>query len=1362
MAGVPAGRLSIEIVAEIARLQQDLDKAKRAVGAASKDMAGSAKYANDNIAKMGPTSKLAGHHLSNLSFQLQDVVIGLQSGQKPMTVFLQQGGQIAQIMGQAGIGVGGLVKQVGMMAFNFAKAHPIILGITAALGVGAMAFRRFTDQLEETGELQKFVDGLGLSKEELEELGPVTITAGDAIKGLWKTIDEGLGLSGIFSSIGKWASEAFSTMLTWGKNAAAGVYAAFVGTYNGLKATWSMLPSVFGDAVYSAANAVIDGLNWLIRQATALLNLHIIALNALPFTDIALVTAPQIAKLENQYAGAGAKAGQAFIGAYREAYGDALAGMDRFGTRLADNILDAAKDRISARADEIIDDRTAEKVGTKAGKKIGEAAAMSFREAFKDFADYMDRILEASRDTAKMREQLEALEREATLLGVTGHERERRILLMDYEIDRAAKIAALNVALASGEQQIADELQKQLETLEKIYGLDLLKINFAADAQAAIAEQEAFLEMLDIMAWRADRAAQGMSEAFGRVGEALGELNAEFARYAADKAKAEDEMAKAERDHGKQSRQYENARLAAMDLQIDHYRELAGTAKHFFKEGSTGYKVLGAAEKAFALIQLANTAINVAAGAAKMFAMLGPWAFPAVAAMVAVMAGLGFRSGSGSAQVQTAEQVQAAQGTGTVLGDPTGKSESIARALELTAANTNEMLEYDNAMLRSLRSIDDNIGVLTTQIARELSIGGGAFDPSALGIGTSTKGLFDYLKFPGLIGFIALQIPIIGDILKGIGKLIFNVKKTVTLVDQGVQFASTTFAAAVANGISGQSYNLLEIKKKKSFLGIGIGTSTKYETQTQALNADVTRQIGLIIAALGESVIEAAKMIGLDVEAKLDTFRVEIGKISFKDMKPDEIEAALQAVFSKIGDQMAGFAVAGLAQYQKAGEGLFETLARLAKNYQTIDVTLQAMGKTFGSVGTESIAAREALIALFGTLEDFVDATTFYQQNFLTLDEQIAPIRTQVETMLASLGLSDVDTIAEFRAVVDAIDLTTEAGQSLFSSLMALAPAFHAVEQVEEQAVQKALDLARQKATMEIQLLEAQGKATEALAAKRALELALLDPTLRALQQSIYEAQDLAAAEAAAANALAAAKNNLSQAYERESGELQNTIDRMKSLGDSLRDVRREIYSTSGGTDDYAAALARLRQVGRLAGMGDEAAAGQLGGAINDFLPAALANAKTLQEYQRAQALAARYADSAISATDMAVTLASQQLDEMKAQVGQLIDLNETVLSVDEAMAQLVALQGGNIPAGATPGAGSQEQEREEREEERDDRDRRRDERQSAHESRVADLLAKLFDRNDRMERLWNNLSPDGLALTIRTDDDTPIRTESV
>jgi hypothetical protein len=66
-------------------------------------------------------------------------------------------------------------------------------------------------------------------------------------------------------------------------------------------------------------------------------------------------------------------------------------------------------------------------------------------------------------------------------------------------------------------------------------------------------------------------------------------------------------------------------------------------------------------------------------------------------------------------------------------------------------------------------------------------------------------------------------------------------------------------------------------------------------------------------------------------------------------------------------------------------------------------------------------------------------------------------------------------------------------------------------------AAQAALDAQRR--TMEIQLMEAQGRTVEALAAKREDELKALDPSLRALQQQIYAAEDLANAAKDVANA---------------------------------------------------------------------------------------------------------------------------------------------------------------------------------------------------------------------------------------------------
>ncbi|MCR6679199.1 hypothetical protein NVV43_27380, partial [Escherichia marmotae] len=80
----------------------------------------------------------------------------------------------------------------------------------------------------------------------------------------------------------------------------------------------------------------------------------------------------------------------------------------------------------------------------------------------------------------------------------------------------------------------------------------------------------------------------------------------------------------------------------------------------------------------------------------------------------------------------------------------------------------------------------------------------------------------------------------------------------------------------------------------------------------------------------------------------------------------EEQQKAIEAVFSKLGDQMASYAIGGLQQFQKVGEGYLETLVRVASDYAKVEASLQSIGKTFGSAGLASIKAREDLIALMG------------------------------------------------------------------------------------------------------------------------------------------------------------------------------------------------------------------------------------------------------------------------------------------------------------------------------------------------------------------------------------------------------------
>lgn len=500
------------------------------------------------------------------------------------------------------------------------------------------------------------------------------------------------------------------------------------------------------------------------------------------------------------------------------------------------------------------------------------------REKALSIADAETKAKERKKNDADL---TEPAERELKLLGLTGEAREKAALKLEFEAKQAQMLAGdLNISAAA--------LQLWYDTnLRVIEGESALE----REAQAA----RDLIDALGAVAEQAQVVGGIMSSAFGGIGDVFGGIVANMADYQAQAAAMAEEV-----KAGTLKQETAAKRLATLDMK-NTAQAIAGV-KSLFKEKSTAFKVMQAIEMAYAAFQLANTiksiamdttktasslansatrtTANTAEGASKIFAELGPWAFPVVAAMVAVIAALGFKGGGGgkTSAPMSAEDVQAAQGTGTVLGDSKAKSESIARSLELVAANTNEMLEYDNSMLRALRGIEQGIEKLAASIAAELSLPGGAFDQDKLGLGTKSSS-----------GFLGL----------------FGSSTTKTLFDQGVEFFSTNLVDAISNGLDGQTYQIVEkVKKKSGFLGIGGGTKTSYKTTTGEVDAEISNQIGLILGSVRDSVVEAAKVLGLDVQAALNTFTVEIGKISFKDMNAEEISQTLQNVFSKVADQM--------------------------------------------------------------------------------------------------------------------------------------------------------------------------------------------------------------------------------------------------------------------------------------------------------------------------------------------------------------------------------------------------------------------------------------------------------------------------
>lgn len=131
------------------------------------------------IRAMGDGTRLASFQIQNLGFQLNDVVVGLASGQKPLTVLTQQGLQIAQVFSGTGLGVGGALKEMGRTLVGLISPTALLVGATAA--VGATALLAFNSYIISQKELEVATAGVGRSAgATVDQLNRIADAASDA------------------------------------------------------------------------------------------------------------------------------------------------------------------------------------------------------------------------------------------------------------------------------------------------------------------------------------------------------------------------------------------------------------------------------------------------------------------------------------------------------------------------------------------------------------------------------------------------------------------------------------------------------------------------------------------------------------------------------------------------------------------------------------------------------------------------------------------------------------------------------------------------------------------------------------------------------------------------------------------------------------------------------------------------------------------------------------------------------------------------------------------------------------------------------------------------------------------------------
>jgi hypothetical protein len=640
----------------------DYARAQIVLNARSNDFSRRQGMMNDAMGIGARSAKLQAHEMLNLSRQFADIGVTAAMGMNPLMILVQQGPQIADVLGTArarGIGTADAFKQMGSSAMPWLTRLGPVLGIGAIAMAGlSLAANRLS---KDVGDVQK---EFGLSEKQMERLKDkgtdLGVTMGDVMSGIGRAVKHGLteAFGPEIDKVKQWWDDFLDDTAKGAIAAVADIVGSFVGGYYGIKAAWELLPGAIGDLAIQAANATISAVESMVNGVGDLINGLIDKANAGAEAvglegRLSRVGRADFGRLDNPYAGQASRAATDISAAAREGYGRGSKAVYSAAAAVGDFTMDARRERILEDAGDPDKAKKPKKAKESQEEKDWKKAVEGAQEYTKALREQTEEIgknqfevkrLQTSREAAELQAAAAAMgtsEAMATAARLTGEMAKatedwinatnaQKIKEMKRELQdeadamafeqstmsmnneerlRAIKIREINLKILEAERDgyfgVAEGLRAEAEALGNAAGAIGARQDRAEQAKAAT---EALREMNDGIR----EATESFSELFGTAGDGFANLLDVMMDYNERTAEAQERLIEiqsryAEGQEMSQADAEEAARIQATmaQAQIAHYGNMLSAAKTFFKEGSTGWKIMEGAERLYRLFQFA-------------------------------------------------------------------------------------------------------------------------------------------------------------------------------------------------------------------------------------------------------------------------------------------------------------------------------------------------------------------------------------------------------------------------------------------------------------------------------------------------------------------------------------------------------------------------------------------------------------------------------------------------------------------------------------------------------------------------------------------------------------------------------------
>lgn len=395
-----------------------------------------------------------------------------------------------------------------------------------------------------------------------------------------------------------------------------------------------------------------------------------------------------------------------------------------------------------------------------------------------------------------------------------------------------------------------------------------------------------------------------------------------------------------------------------------------------------------------------------------------------------------------------------------------------------------------------------------------------------------------------------------------------------------------------------------------------------------------------VFSAFNEAAQESSRIInstadnlGLSTEAMKD-FEYQLKLVSEKGKNLTQEQIAEE--IGKMSDAMAEKFIPNIQELTKTSESAIEAVGRLNAEFTATEQAARVLGMSLVDakvyVQGMGFELRTAFIDAAGGVESFASKIAFVGDNFLTAEQRFA---MGIETLNSQLTKASVPLDTTKESFYQLLRVAAAAGDAVkFGGLLDIAPLFIEIKN-----------------------------------------------SINTVTESIISA--------ASANAIDA-KNVLGSVWTAEENRLKTLISQFKGLSDSLKTFKNSLLQGALSTLDperkYDFARSQFQSISARARLGDADAASQLQSVSEAFLTASQGYYASSGQYEADFQSVMESVSLTADVADRQEILLKNQLDKQSEQVRVLLNINENIITLADAMVNATkanASMFGTQPSGA-------------------------------------------------------------------------------